>query len=152
MRTKQTLKNSIYAVVSYILIAITALLVRKVFLKFLDVSLLGYEGLFGNIFQLLAMSDLGIETIVIYRLFPVVAINDEKKISQLMSAYRTIYRFVGIIILSVGIILVPFLKYIIKGNELNWDFVYTIYFIQLGSMLCTYFLAYNRVLYKVSQQ
>ena len=152
MRIKQTIKNSLYAIVSYMLIVIISLFVRRTFVSFLDVSLLGYEGLFGNLFQLLALSDLGIETIVVYRLFPVIAIDDKQKISELMSIYRKLYRIVGGVILIIGIALIPILRYLIKDNELDWNYVYVIYIIQLGSLLCTYFLAYNRVLFKVDQK
>ena len=65
MRIKNTLKNSLYAILSYFLLAILALAVRKVFIQFLSVEYLGYEGLFGNLFALIAIADLGIETVTV---------------------------------------------------------------------------------------
>lgn len=152
MRIKSTIKNGIYALVSYGTLAVLALLVRKVFLISLPMEFLGYEGLFGNVFALLALADLGIESVILYRMFPAFANNDETEINRLMSIYKILYGFVGALILLIGLTLTPFLKYIITGNKLSWDYVYVIYFVQLVSTLCTYFLAYKRLMFTVSQQ
>ena len=57
MRVKNFLRNSIYAAVSYSFIAVISLLVRRCFVKFLSIDLLGYEGLFGNIFAIFSLAD-----------------------------------------------------------------------------------------------
>lgn len=152
MRIINTIKNSLYAIFSYLVLAILALIVRKVFLNSLPVELLGYEGLFGNIFSLLALADLGIETLILYRLFPAFAQNNKNDINRTMSIYKVLYRYVGIVVLLIGIVLAPFLKYIISGNELNWSYIYIVYFVQLATSLCTYFLAYKRLMFTVNQQ
>lgn len=152
MRIINTIKNSAYAIFSYLLLAMLALLVRKVFLNSLPLELLGYEGLFGNVFALLALADLGIESLILYRLFPAFAQNNKNEINKTMAVYKLLYKYIGIAILSIGLILVPLLKYIISGNELDWSYVYLIYFVQLGATLCTYFLAYKRLMFTVSQQ
>lgn len=152
MRIKNTLKNSIYAIVSYGILAILGFLVRKIFIISLPIELLGYEGLFGNVFALLALADLGIESVILYRMFPAFAENNEKEISYLISIYKRLYEIVGLVILVMGIILIPFLRFIICGNELDWSYIYIIYFFQLSGTLCTYFLAYKRLMFTVSQQ
>lgn len=152
MRLKATIKNTLYAGVSYILLAIMTLLVRRVFLECIPVEMLGYEGLFGNIFTLLALADLGIETAILYRLFPAFAQNNYEEVNHLMTVYKILYRVVGIVVLTIGLVLIPLLKYIISENSLDWNYIYIIYILQLGSTLCTYFLAYRRILFYVSQR
>ena len=152
MRIRNTLKNIVYAMGSYIILAILTLLVRKIFVNSLPVELLGYEGLFGNIFALFALADLGVDSVILYRLFPAFSSNDKKSINKLMSVLRVFYVYVGIAILIVSLLLIPFLKYIISGNSLEWSYVYVIYFIQLIMTLSTYFLGYKRLMFKVSGQ
>lgn len=152
MRIRKTLKNSIYSVGSYLLLAILALAIRKVFLKTLSEELLGYEGLFGNVFALLAMADLGLETVILYRLFPAFAKEEKAEINRIMSVYRYLYRIVGFTVIVLGLLLSPFLRYIIKDNNYQWEYVYAIYFFQLGMTLSSYFLAYKRLMFTVSQQ
>ncbi|SEA56482.1 Membrane protein involved in the export of O-antigen and teichoic acid [Oribacterium sp. KHPX15] len=151
MRIENTLKNSGYAIVSYILLSVLSLVVRKVFLETLSIDLLGYEGLFGNIFSLLALADLGLDNIILYKLFPAYTNNDKEEINIIMSVYKTLYIYVGLAVLVVGIMITPILKFIIPDNNLEWKYVYLIYFVQLAITLCTYFLAYKRLLFSVYQ-
>lgn len=152
MRIIKTLKNIFYAVGSSILMMFFSLTVRKVFVRSLPIDLLGYEGLFGNIFSILSIADLGIENLIIYRLISAVAQNDTKSINKILSLYKKLYRAVAIMIALIGIMIVFFLKYIIRDQELNWNYVYFIYFLQLSNLLITYLLAYKRILYNTDQK
>lgn len=152
MRVNSTLKNSLYAMVSYLLLAVLAIVVRRVFLNTLSVELLGYEGLFGNVFALLALADLGIENVILFRLFPAFAKDNKDEINRIMSVYRFLYRIIGFVVLFIGISLLPFLKFIIKDNNYNWSYVYVIFIIQLLMTITSYFLAYKRILFLVNQQ
>lgn len=151
MRTDKVLKNGAYAIFAYFLTAIMAILVRKLFVLCLPVEFLGYEGLFGNIFSLLALADFGVESLIKYRMYSAFAANDKDEICKLMAIYKMIYRFVGIFILIVGLVLVPFLRWIVGDPSLRWEYIYIVYGIQLISTLCTYFLAYKRILFVVDQ-
>lgn len=146
MRIKNTLYNSIVSVLSYIVLAALALTLRKFFLIYLPTEYLGYEGLFSDIFAILGVADLGINGIIMYKMYPAIAANDENTLAKLMSVYKVLYRIVGCAIAVIGIILVPFLKLIIRDNTLNWSYVYLVYALQLVVSLCGYFLAYKRVI------
>lgn len=152
MRIFNTIKNSVYALLSYVILAVLAIIVRKIFINTLSVELLGYEGLFGNVFALLALADLGIESLILYRMFPAFANKKIDDINRNMAVYKLLYKYVGIAILVIGCALIPFLKLIVTDNNLDWNYVYVIYFVQLVTTLCTYFLAYKRLLFTVSQQ
>ena len=152
MRVKNFLRNSIYAAVSYSFIAVISLLVRRCFVKFLSIDLLGYEGLFGNIFAIFSLADLGMESFITYRLYPAFSNKDYESISRLMSVYKWIYKVVGSFISIIGILIIPFLKYIISDNRFPWNYVYLVYMFQLVTMLCTYFLAYKRIIFIVDQR
>ncbi|MBR3244472.1 MAG: hypothetical protein IKF90_17580 [Parasporobacterium sp.] len=151
MRIIKTLKNSIYGIISYILLAVLGLLIRKAFLQTLPVEILGYEGLFGNVFSIISLADLGMESVIMYRLFPAFAKEDTQEINKIMAVYKYLYRMVGLIILGIGILLLPFLRLLIAEGDYNWSFVYTIYIIQLMMTLTSYFLAYKRIMFRVNQ-
>lgn len=152
MRTEKTLKNISYALIASVLLAILSIIIRKVFLNYMPFELLGYEGLFGNVFSLIALADLGLETVILYRLLEAFANDKKSDISYIMSVYKKLYFFVGIVVFLIGMLLIPFLKLIIKEDITNWTYVYLIYVIQLLSTLCTYFLAYSRLIYVANQQ
>lgn len=152
MRIKNTLKNSIYGIISYAFLAGLGLLIRRVFLQTLPVEVLGYEGLFGNVFALISLADLGLETVILYRLFPAFAHDDRQEINNIMAVYKYLYQIVGTVVFIIGLILLPFLRFLISEGNYNWGFVYTIYLIQLIITVASYFLAYKRIMFKVSQR
>ena len=152
MRIKNTLINSISSVGSYILIAILAIVLRKYFLIYLPTEYLGYEGLFSDIFAILSIADLGVGSIILYRMYPAIARNDEDEIAKLMAVYKVLYRIIGAGIAAIGLLLIPFLRFIIKDNSLNWNYVYLVFIIQMLIQLCSYFLAYKRVMYAATMR
>ena len=78
MRSKQILINTFYSLLSAVIMALLSLITRRFFLQYFGVALLGYESLFSNVFSLLALSDLGIGTVITYALYQEVA-NDNKE-------------------------------------------------------------------------
>lgn len=145
MRVKKTLKNSVYAIVSFAGIAVLTILVRKCFIQTLGLEALGYEGLFGNIFQLLSLADMGIANMIAYRMYAAFARQDEAEITKLLSVYAKMYRFVGVFIFVISILLMPLLRYIIRDNSYDWNYLYIIYLFQVAASVCTYFFAYKRI-------
>ena len=152
MRIRNTIRNSSYSIVSACVSVVLTFALRKVFLDVLPVELLGYEGLFGSLFSILSLANLGIQSLILYRLFPAFAKKDRIMIGHLMSIYRVLYRYIGIAILFIGICLIPFLKIIVSDEVINWTYVYIIYSISLLGTLCTYFISYKRILFQVSQE
>lgn len=152
MRTKKVLKNTIYSLASYGILAILGLVNRKVFVTFLNLELLGYEGLFANIFSILSLAELGVGTVITYNLYKEIANNDKEEIAKLMMIYKQMYRVIGGCVAIIGVILFFFMPLLIKDNTLDWNYVRIIYIVQLSATICTYFLSYKRILYTASQK
>lgn len=131
---------------------VITLITRKAFTVFFPTEYLGYDGLFTSIFGLLSLTDLGIQELIMYRLMQSVGTKNVEKSVYYMNVYKQLYKIIGIIITFISIALIPFLPYIINGDNYNWNYIYIVYFFQLGSTLCTYFLAYKRIILVVSQQ
>ena len=149
MRIKNSMKNMIYIYACTLLIAILNFVVRRIFLDVLTVDYLGYDGLFISIFSYLNLSEMGIASIITYHMYSEIATDNIAQIRKLLSIYKIIYRFVGLFVLVAGMIVSLFLPLILKDAGINdsWSFIYTIYFLQLAATLCTYFLAYRRILF-----
>lgn len=144
----------IYIYASYLLIAILNFIVRRIFLDVLTVDYLGYDGLFTSIFSVLSLSEMGVASIITYHMYSEIATNNVLKIRKLLYIYRIIYRIIGFVVLILGLLSSLLIPLILKNQQLNegWSFIYTIYFLQLLSTLCTYFLAYRRVLFITHQR
>lgn len=107
----RNLKSSVLFQITNILIKF---LLRTVFIYTLGKEYLGVNGVFTNILTVLSLSELGLGTAIVYDMYRPIAEKDTEKEIQLFKFYRYIYAAVGSVILILGFLLVPFLKYIIK--------------------------------------
>lgn len=150
-RTKNSLMNISVNIVGQIVQMILQFVSRTVFVWFLSEEYLGVNGLFGNILNLLSLTELGFGTAIIYSLYKPISENDEKHITQLMNMYKRIYTIVAFVILGIGLLLVPFLNYFIAGESSipNLKLLYVLY---LLNTVFSYFLIYKRSLIEANQK
>ena len=112
--TEKTLRNSFVAVMAQIVSLILVFVNRKVFVLFLDIEYLGYQSLFGNIFTLLSVAELGIGGAISFHLYREVVKNNIEEIGKLMFVYKMIYRIVAFMVLTIGLGCYFLVPYIIK--------------------------------------
>ncbi len=154
MRIKNTLVNLIYIWGSALVLAVLNFLARRIFLDVLIVDYLGYDSLFTSIFSFLTLSEMGIASIITYHMYSEIATNNTQQIRKLLYIYKMIYKIVGFFVLAAGVVTSFFLPYILKDSMAGEDrmFIYTIYYLQLLATICTYFLAYRRILFITHQK
>ncbi len=154
MRIKNSMRNMFYIYAAYLLIVVLNFVVRRIFLDVLTIDYLGYDGLFTSIFSFLSLSEMGVASIITYHMYSEIAAKDIFRIRKLLYIYKLIYRIIGFLVLALGLLASLFLPLILEGQELHdsWTFIYTIYFLQLTATLCTYFLAYRRILFITHQR
>lgn len=151
MRTKNTIKNTVYAVGGQFLGFALSFVSRTVFIKMLGANYLGVNGLFSNILSMLSLAELGVGSAIIYSLYKPLAQKDERKIKALMNIYSTAYRIIGFTVAILGLILVPFLKYLIKDKP-NISNLTIIYLMFLANSVSSYFFAYKSSLIMADQK
>ena len=144
MRIKKALKNIFYSLGSYVLLMVAGIFIRKLFIMHFDIELLGYESLFGSVFIILSMAEMGAGGMFNYMLYRAVAEHDDHEISTLMQMFKQLYRVVGVVVAVLGCILFLFLPLFVNSDVENWNYVCIVYWIQLATTLTTYFLAYRR--------
>jgi len=149
-RTENVTRNLKSSILFQCTNIIIKFLLRTVFIYALGKEYLGVNGVFTNILTVLSLSELGLGTAIIYDMYQPIAENNIEKEIQLFRFYRYIYAIVGSIILLLGLLLVPFLKYIIKDVP-NVSHLYVIYCLQLVSTSASYFFAQYRSLLDAHQ-
>ena len=140
-RTEQSIKNFKINIVAQIVNLIVQFVSRTLFIKILGKTYLGVNGLFSNILTLLSLADMGIGTVLIYSMYEPLAKSDYNKINGLLKIYKKIYNIIALIVLIAGLILTPFLKYIIKDNTNipNLHLIFILYLLNtVVSYLCIY--------------
>ena len=152
MRTKRFLQNLVTSAGGQFLSILLQFAGRTVFIYTLGAQYLGISGLFTNIISVLNVTELGLGAAIVYSLYEPLANNDKKKTASVMQLLRKAYFFVGLFILIAGIILIPFLPYIMKKTTdlVNIPFVFMLYVMQ--SVSSYWFYAYKSLIFKADQK
>ena len=138
-RIKNSARNAIVGLGGQGVIVLINFWSRGIFIKFLSVEYLGVNGLFSNVLTILSLAELGVGSAIIYSMYKPIAENDKRKIQALMNLYSRAYKIIGLVIAIVGILITPFIKYIIKDNG-NIENIELIYLIFLLNTVVSYFL------------
>lgn len=152
-RTKNAKRNIIWGLLCKAFTLILPFVVRTVFIYKLGSEYLGLNSLFISIMNMLNITELGISSAIVFSMYGPIANDDRESIYALLNFYRKAYWTVGAIITIVGLSLVPFIGYFIKGDipvELNVTKLFLMY---LASTVVNYFLyAYKKSLFEAFQR
>lgn len=153
MRSKKFLKNSFISVFAQGIIVLLQFLTRRVFVKYMNIELLGYESLFSNIFNLVSMAEMGIGNVIVFNLYREIAENNIDNIRKYVNIYKILYRCVACVIAILGIICIPFIPYLINGISIErLEYIRKIYLLQLFGVVSGYFLSYLRTIFIADQK
>ncbi len=152
-RVKSAKRNIAFGYVGQLATALMSFVLRTVFIMHLSEQLLGVNSLYSNILSLLNMAELGIGTALNFSLYGPVARGETEKIKSYMQMYRKAYHAIAGVVAGLGLLLAPFLKYLIKNpgdNSLRDLTIY--YFIFLFNTVSSYFVAYKYSLINAEQK
>ncbi len=139
-RIMNSKRNIVTGMFKQAMVIILTFLIRTVVLYTLGAEYQGISGLFTSILQVLNMTELGFSAAVTFILYKPIAENDEVAICAIMSFLRKAYRIIGTIIMTVGLMLLPFLPRLIKGSYPQDINIYIIYLIYLVNAVVSYML------------
>lgn len=149
-RTEYSVRNTTAAMVSKIVAIVMGFATRVVFTHCLSESYVGVNGLFSDILNVLALSELGVGTAITYALYKPIAERDFEKQKSLMKLYRQFYRIVAGIVLIGGLAVIPFMDVLIK-NQPDIDHLILIYLMYLANSVVSYLLIYKKTLIDAHQ-
>ena len=122
-------------------------------IRFLGVEYLGLSSLFTSILHVLNLAELGVGSAMVFSMYKPIAEDNEETVCALMALYRRYYRFIGLVVLGFGLILLPAIPRLIHGyvpEELN---VYVLYLLNLFATVFSYWLfAYRNSILNAHQR
>lgn len=140
MRAKYILKNTAAGFAQQIINELLRFFVRTVFIYTLSKSYLGISSLFSSILSVLNIAELGIGMAISFALYKPLAIQDIEQIKSLMLLYKKAYRIIGLSVLAVGLVLTPFLPFIIQ-KPVEYVNIYFIFILYLANAVSSYFFS-----------
>lgn len=151
-RTHKSILNAEVNLVFYFLTLFLSFFSRKVFLSNLGLEFIGLYGTLSNILGYLNLAELGIAGCISFFLFKPLQTNDRKKIQEILSIFGYLYRNIGILILTGGIIISCFFPIIFRQTELGYGIIYFAFYSILFSSLIGYFINYRQILLSADQK
>lgn len=128
-------------------------LMRTAMMYYMGMEYLGLNSLFGSILWVLNLAELGVGSAMVYSMYRPIIDGDKKEICALLKLYRKYYRIIGLVIAVVGLILTPFIPYLIKKDIPNDTNIYIVYLLNLFCTVMTYWLfAYKNSLLVAHQR
>ncbi|NFO13458.1 teichoic acid transporter [Clostridium botulinum] len=151
MRIQNSLKNFGSGLGMNLVSSILAFISRTIFINVLGTAYLGVNGLLTNVLSMLSLAELGVGTAINFSLYKPVAEGDNKKILLLMKFYKNTYRWIGMLVFGIGLILMMFLDVIIKnpGDVKNLKLIFFIYLINTSY---SYLMSYKNTLLSANQK
>ena len=110
-------------------------LIRTVTIYALGMEYVGLQSLFASILQVLNLAELGFSSAVVYHMYRPIAEGDTDTVCALLAYYKKIYRNIGIIIITAGVLIMPWLPMLIEGSwpaDVNIYVLYLLYLFNTG--------------------
>ena len=131
-RTKNAARNIRAGFILKLYQVLMPFVMRTVLLYTLGVEYLGLGSLFASIIRVLNLAELGVGSAMVYSMYRPIAEDNGDEICALMRLYRVYYRLIGLIVLALGLVLMPFVPRLIKGSVPADVSVYVLYLLNLA--------------------
>lgn len=152
-RIKNTSRNMAYGTALQILKLVIPFIMRTVMIELLGVEYLGLNSLFTSVLSVLNLAELGVGSAMVYSMYKPIADDDTDKICALMNLYKIYYRVIGVVVCALGLLLLPFIPKLIKGDVPPGISVYTLYLLNLAATVFSYWLfAYKSSILQACQR
>lgn len=152
-RTKKTMLNAIASLMDHFVIIMIKFASRYIFIFTLGKQYLGVSALFSSIITILSLADLGFGIALPQALYKPLAQKDERSICKILKFYSKVYTVISIAVIAVGLILLPFLRWIIADKGTNGikyiNIIYILFILQSAS---SYLFIYKKTLFAADQK
>lgn len=152
MRTKNALLNLISDAIPQIIIGIIGIFKIQLFISLLGQEVQGVYQLYAQLFIYLAIAEGGFSSAVLYKLYKPIADGDNKKTKEILKGSAIIYKYIGLFMMVVGIILSFNLMFFIKDTTIDFSYLQLSFLIYLFSNIISYFFIINRIVFEADQK
>ncbi len=137
-RKQKSIRNFKFGFLNKIVTVIGPFVLRTIMIKQMGSNYLGLSSLFTSVLQVLSLSELGIGSAMVFGLYKPIAEKDYKKVSELQKIYQIVYKIIGIVIFVLGLCVMPFLKFMIKGTIPSDVSICILYLLYLANTSLSY--------------
>ena len=154
-RVKNSVKNSAYGLLSYVLIYVFSFISRAVLVRVLGNEYVGINGLFSNIISMISLTELGVGIAIAFSLYKPLAEGNKEQIKAIILLYRKCYRAIAAVVAVVGVVLFFFLEFFIKDFQqsgVSLSLLRIVFSIFVVDAVSSYLLSYKKSLLMADQK
>lgn len=154
-RTKNAARNIFFGMFLKVYQILLPFAMRTAMIYVMGMEYLGLNSLFTSILLVLNLAELGVGSAMVFSMYKPIAEQNETEICKLLSLYRLYYRIIGVVIAVGGLILMPFIPYLISKDSVIPDDtnIYIVYLLNLVSTVLSYWVfAYKQSLLNAHQR
>lgn len=151
-RLNNSVRNIKYAIINTLIISVIPFITRTIFIRILGKTYLGVDALFLNVINLIEIVNIGIGSAITYSVYKPIKENNIEKCRSLFRLYRNCYYVMGTIVFGVGLILTPFITFLIKDKPDIPENLHVIYLIILLGVVSGYFFADKQCIINAHQK
>lgn len=139
-RSGNAKRNLFFGTLNKVVTVVLPFTVRTTIIHILGAEYLGLGSLFSSILQVLSLTELGVGSAIVYSMYKPIANDDSDTLCALLAFYKKIYFLIGIFIMTIGVIIIPFLPKLINGAYPDTLNIYYLYLIYLCNTVSSYLL------------
>lgn len=133
---------------------LTTLATRLVLTHFLGNEAVSVNGLFTEVIAMLSLAELGVGSAIVYSLYKPLHEKNTEKVRQLMVLFRKAYHIIAVAVMAIGLILMPFLQYLVDIDKVSWSLsnLRLIFILFVVKTAVSYLFSYKTALLNADQQ
>lgn len=131
-RIKNSKRNVIFGLINKAVLLIFPFIIRSVIIRLLGADYMGLGSLFTSILSVLNLAELGLGSAMVFNMYKPLAEDNMVTIRAILNLYKKIYRVIGAVVLAAGLVVLPFVQYLIFGeypSDINLQLLFAIYLV-----------------------
>lgn len=150
-RTQLASKNILLGLFNNGVILVLGFVNRAIFLQTLGATYLGVNSVLVSTIQMLALTELGLTSVMLYSYYTPLAVNDIKKLSALVSFFKKIYLGIALAVLLIGGLVAFFLPVLVNG-DISLTETYIAFGLYLLDACVSYLFIYKSMVLRADQK
>ncbi len=150
-RTDKSIRNFKFALIAQFVTIFMSFVTRTCLVRILGIEAVSLNGLFTQVISAISLAEMGVGTAIVYNLYKPLAEGDQEKVSQLMNLFRTAYWIIGAATMIIGIILIPWLPYLITDLTSDISYIRIVYLMFIFQSAVSYLFSYKIALLNADQ-
>lgn len=151
-RTYKSIKNSVVALLIFVVNLLLQFISRKVFIDHLGTEVLGLNTTAMSLLQFLNLAELGVGAAVLSSLYKPLSENNFKEVNEIVSVQGWLYRNIAFFIIGGSVVLMFFFPLIFNKMQLPLWYAYATFSVLLFSSLLSYFVNYKQIVLSADQK